>query len=419
VDLLLKNIHQLVCVASDRSVVCKRGVDMQVIEIKKNAYVAITNGIITDLGDAESCPLPALNTKVIDCSDRLVLPGFVDSHTHLIFSHTREQEFVMRLKGKSYSEIAAAGGGILNSANRLAATSDEILLNSALKRLDQVSKWGTTTIEIKSGYGLDRIQELRMLRIARQLATLRPEIKIKTTLLAAHALPTAYQHRRADYIDMICKEMIPSAAEEGLADFVDVFCETGFFTVAETEKILATAVSLGLKAKVHANELDYSGGVQVGCQFNAASVDHLECVGEAEIAALVASKNTIATLLPATAFFLGIKYAPARLILANNIAVAIATDYNPGTAPGGNMGFIITLACTQMKMLPEEAICAATLNGAAALCISDQVGSIAVGKNADLLITQPLDSIAALPYHYNGIQYAKIIANGKIIHDFE
>lgn len=362
-----------------------------------DAWLLVDEGKIVDYG---TNPAVYNGVEMVDLEGKMVLPAFVDSHTHIVYAKSREEEFVMRLQGKSYEEIAESGGGILNSATKLRETSEEALYESAERRLKEVRSLGTGGIEIKSGYGLDTESELKMLRVIKKLKSNYPDMPVRSTFLGAHAIPTDYKYRREDFIQLIIEEMLPLVASENLADYCDVFCERGFFTVDETDRILKAGIKLGLKAKVHANELDYSGGVQVGVANNAVSVDHLEFLGKEEINALKSS-NTIATLLPSTAFFLDIDYANARNLIKENIPVALASDYNPGSTPSGRMPFVLSLACIKMKMTPEEAINAATINGAFAMEVADKVGSITKGKIASFMVLKKeVPSIAFLPYAF-------------------
>lgn len=398
-SLILKNISQLYRIATENET-CKKGTLMQDAALLENAYILCKEGRIVEVGEMLNYPKEAEKEakEIIDCTGRIVFPGFVDSHTHIVFPKTREEEYVYKIKGMKYEEIAAKGGGILNSARATATMSEEELLESALKRCLQVLATGTTTLEIKSGYGLSLESELKLLRVANQLKKHTPQ-RIKSTFLGAHAFPEIYKTNRAGYIDLICKEMIPAVAEEKLADFIDVFCETGFFTEAESEKVLQTGLDYGLIPKLHANQLDYSGGVKLGVKLGAISVDHLERCADSDILALQNSQ-TVPTLLPSCSFFLRDPYAPARQLINANLPIALATDYNPGSSPSGSMPFVIALACTYMRLLPEEALVAATINGANALGLSHEVGSIEVGKRADFIITKPLENLARLPYSF-------------------
>jgi imidazolonepropionase len=389
-----------------------KGKAMQVLPSIENAWLFVENGLIHSFGPMSEPPMVQAN-DVIDLSGRMVLPAWCDSHTHLVFAASREQEFTDRIHGLSYEEIARRGGGILNSARKLGEISESELYDQSLKRLHEVICQGTGAIEIKSGYGLTTESELKMLRVIRRLKE-HAQIPIKATFLAAHAYPMEYKQNHDAYLDLIINEMLPRVADEGLADYIDAFCEEGFFSVAETERVLEAGAKYGLKPKIHANQLHYSGGVQVGVKHNAVSVDHLECVGDAEIEAL-RNSNTIPTLLPGAAFFLGIQYQPARKIIDADLPVCLATDYNPGTCPSGNVPLLLTLACTQLKMTPEEAINAVTLNGAAAMELQNEIGTIAPGKKANLIVTKPIPSLAHIPYDYGNNPVEKMILNGLFV----
>ncbi len=407
--LLIQNIGLLVQ-AEKRPRQVVKGAEMRQLPTIPNAFLLVENDRIAAFGPMERCPERA--DTVIDASGRLVLPSWCDAHTHLVFPAPRDEEFVDRIRGLSYEEIARRGGGILHSVRRLRQMTEEALLEGTWQRLCEVMSQGTGAVEIKSGYGLSLESELAMLRVIRRLKALSP-IPIKATFLGAHALPEEYRTRRSDYVDLVIHQMLPRVAEEGLADYCDVFCDRGFFTPQETERILKAAWRYGLKPKIHANELANSGGVQVGVAQGAVSVDHLECIGAEEIALLRAGL-TMPTLLPACAFFLGIPYAPARQLIDAGLPVALASDYNPGSAPSGRMAFVVSLACIQMKMLPEEAINAATLNGARAMELEAEYGSIAVGKKANLFITRPMTTPAQLPYFFGTDPVETVILNGRI-----
>lgn len=389
-----------------------KGLEMGNLATLENAYLLAEDGIITRFGKDEDCDIDRADA-VIDCAGRIVLPTFADSHTHLVFAAWRESEFVDRIKGLSYEEIAERGGGILNSAARLNAASEDFLFDQAYGRLLEVMHMGTGAIEIKSGYGLTPESEIKMLRVIRRLKELNL-IPIKANFLGAHAMPAAYKMNRPAYLRLLIDVMLPQIAAEGLADYIDVFCDKGFYTVEETDKILTAGAKYGLKPKIHANELDYSGGIQIGVKHKAVSVDHLEYTGPDEIAAL-ASSDTIATILPSTAFFLGLPYAPARKMMENNLCVALASDYNPGSSPSGNMSFILSLACIKLKMLPAEGLNALTINGAAAIELGHHTGSITPSKSANLLITKPVSGIDYLPYTFGASWIDKVILGGKII----
>ncbi len=388
-----------------------RGSAQREVETVADAWLAISEGRIEAWGHMADLPSDRFAAyRPTDATGRVVLPGFVDSHTHLIFGRTREEEFVRRLRGETYEQIAAAGGGILNSARHLADLSEDELLAGALARVAEITATGTTCFEVKTGYGLLPEQELKLLRVAHRLRAAVPH-RVRITLLAAHALPADYRNRRDEFLDRVCGELVPAAAQIG-ADYIDVFCETGFFTPEETERILRCGADYGLSGRVHANELDFSGGVEVGVRCGARSVDHLECVGEAQIAALLDSE-TIPTVLPGTALFLGLPYAPARRMIDSGLGVALASDYNPGTCPTGNMGLVWALACVGLRLLPEEALVAATANGAAALDWADELGRLQPGFRADLLLTQPIASFYRIPYSFGTNLIDRVMIGGQ------
>lgn len=408
-SLLIRNIKTLVQAETNPRPLVK-GADMAVLPAISNAFLLIENDRIASFGAMERCPDRA--DQIVDAAGRMVFPSWCDSHTHLVFAASREEEFVDRIRGLTYEEIAQRGGGILNSARRLQQTSEDDLFESALLRLHEVIGYGTGAIEIKSGYGLTLESELKMLRVVKRLKAVSP-IPIKATFLGAHAVPAEYKERRNDYIDLIINDMMPKVVEENLAEYCDVFCDRGFYTVAETDRILKAAARFGLKAKIHANELDYSGGVQVGVANGAISVDHLEYTGDAEIAALLEG-DTLPTLLPSCAFFLGIPFAPARKMIDAGLPVVLATDFNPGSSPSGRMSLVVSLACLKMNMLPEEAINAATINGARAMELEARFGSIAVGKVANVFISTPIPSLAYLPYAFGSNLVDAVILQGKM-----
>lgn len=410
---IIKNIRQLLQVRGDRELLKTCGKKMADLPSINDAWLLIEKGIIADFGSMNQYPGNIADDYIIiDATGRLVLPAWCDSHTHLVYAGSREQEFVDKIKGLSYEEIARKGGGILNSAKRLNIVSEEELYISAAQRLRDIISMGTGAVEIKSGYGLTVIDELKMLRVIRKLKADFP-IEIRATFLGAHAVPIDYKGRQHEYVELIVNEMLPRVAEEKLADFVDVFCDRGFFTVNETEKILEAAAKYGLRPKIHANELDYSGGIQTGVRYNALSVDHLEYTGDDEIQALLVS-NTMPTILPGAAFFLNLPWAPARKMIDAGLPVAMASDFNPGSSPSGNMQLILSLACIKYKLLPEEAINAITLNTAYAMGISRDFGSIAIGKTASLIITKPLSSYEYLPYSYGDNKVDTMILKGEI-----
>lgn len=380
------------------------------LPIVNNAFLIIRDGYIDAFGTMDE--LPDIHAdEILDASGRYVFPSFVDSHTHLVYAESREAEFVLKIKGATYSEIAAKGGGILNSAAKLRAASEEELFQQALARAFEIIKTGTGTVEIKSGYGLTTRDELKMLRVARRIGDETP-LTVKTTFLGAHAIPENLSKEK--YIDTIIHEMIPAVADEKLADYMDVFCEEGFFSPAETEKLLEAGKAVGLQPRIHANQLHRSGGVQVGVKVNALSVDHLEQIDREEIAALQNSK-VVPTVLPGAAFFLNLSMSSARKIISAGLPLAIASDYNPGSSPSGNMPLMISLACISMKLTPEEAINAATFNSACALEVQHIQGSITPGKMANVFITKPIPSLAFFPYAYGTTLVDTVILNGKII----
>lgn len=417
--ILLHSISQLYQVSTTNQAF-KAGTDMQEAHLKQNAYIVLKNGNITEIGNMVDLTHDKKEnlSESIDCTDRIVLPGFVDSHTHIVFPKTREEEYLFKIQGMTYEEIAQKGGGILNSARVLTHISEEELLKASLERCQAILRTGTTTLEIKSGYGLTLEGELKLLRVANKLKEYTPQT-IKTTFLGAHAIPLEYKTNREKYIDLVCEEMIPQVAAEKLADFIDVFCETGFFTHAETEKILLKGKEYNLPAKIHVNQLDYSGGVQLGTRLGAYSVDHLERITEEDIIALqqrqILSPEdfTVPTLLPSCSFFLRDPYAPARKLIEAGLPVCLATDYNPGSSPSGNMPFVMSLACTYMRMLPTEALSAMTINGAYALRLSEKVGSIEVGKQADIIITKPLQHLSRIPYSFGENLIERVICKGN------
>ncbi len=373
------------------------GLEMDTLPCLNDAYLVINKGIIESYGPMNALPAEQFD-KTIDATGRCVIPTYIDSHTHLVHAASREEEFVMRIQGISYEEIAKRGGGILNSAKKMASISENELYDISVPKLEEAIANGTGAIEIKSGYGLSTQAELKMLRVIRRLKE-SSNIPIKASFLAAHAYPLAYKDNHQGYLDLIINEMLPQVADEGLADYVDAFCEQGFFSVDETEQIIEAGAKYGLKAKIHANQLHNSGGIQLGVKHHALSVDHLESLGEAEVACLQES-NTLPVLLPGAAFFLAMNYQPARMLIDANLPVVIASDYNPGSCPSSNMNFMMSLACTQLKMTPKEAINSVTLNGAAALELQHELGSIQVGKRAHLILTKQIPSLEYIPYHY-------------------
>ncbi len=409
-SLLVKNIGTIVGIdESGRS--CVKGEAMKEIATLDNAWLLTDGARIKDYGPMSQQP-DATDSETIDAEGGWLFPSFCDSHTHIVYAGSREREFLDKINGLSYEEIAANGGGILNSADRLHNTSEDELFAQAMERIDEIISMGTGLVEIKSGYGLTLEDELKMLRVIRRIKEKAP-LGVCATFLGAHAVGRAFKGRQSDYVNHVCNEMIPAVAAEKLADFIDVFCDRGFFTPEETAKIIECGAACGLRAKIHANELAVSGGVEVGVKYNALSVDHLESMGDEQIEALKDS-STIPTMLPGCAFFLGINYPPARKMIDAGLAVALASDYNPGTAPSGNMRFVASLASIKMKMTPAEALNAATLNSACAMGLSKDYGSITRGKVANFYITKPLPSLAFMPYAHQTPIINKIVLKGKL-----
>ena len=414
---LIKNIQQIVGVSNQPTHTIKKGKAMNEISTVENGWIMIENDIISDYGNMDTWKgIDDWNhLNIIDANNGIVLPTWCDSHTHIVYAGTREEEFLDRINGYSYEEIAKNGGGILNSAKLLSKTSEKNLYKQASQRLKKLIKLGTGAIEIKSGYGLNTKDEIKMLRVIKRLKKEYP-IPIKSTFLGAHATPQEYS--QANYISVIINEMIPEIAKQRLADYIDVFCDKGFFTANETEQILEAGIKYGLKPKIHANELDFSGGIQVGVKMNALTVDHLECTGEEEIN-LLKQSTTIPTLLPGTAHFLNLEYPPARQMIDSGLGIAIASDHNPGSCPSGNIATMISLACIKMKLTPIEAINATTINGAFAMEINNITGEITKGKKANLIITKEIPSINYIPYSMGENNIEKVIINGKIYDDSE
>jgi imidazolonepropionase len=415
-SILIENIKELVGF-DDGSRLKVSGKEMSQLNTIKDAYLHIEGNKIASFGSMGELSKIDLNTlkpaKRIDARGKMVFPSFCDPHTHLVYAGSREIEYIDKIKGLSYEEIAKRGGGILNSAKRLHETSLESLVDQAQERLQQIIRMGTGAVEIKSGYGLNTEDEIKMLRAVRRLKETSP-LTIVSTFLGAHAVPAEYKGKQGEYVDLIINEMIPAVAAEDLADYIDVFCDKGFFTVEETERILMAGMKYGMRPKIHANELDYSGGIQVGVKYNALSVDHLEYTGNEEIAALLGSE-TMPTLLPGASFFLGMIYAPARRMIDAGLPVAMASDFNPGSSPSGNMQLILSMGCIKYKMTPEESINATTLNSAYAMGLSEEMGSIAVGKLANVFITKPIPTYAFMPYSYGDNKVETVILNGEII----
>ena len=386
------------------------GEDMGRMETLEDAWLLIEDGRISAFGRrAEG--VPENTGRIIDAAGGTLFPSFCDSHTHLVYAGSREQEFLDKINGLSYEEIARRGGGILNSADRLHAASEDELYDSAMERIREIALMGTGCVEIKSGYGLSTEDELKMLRVIRRIRESVP-LEVRATFLGAHAVARAYRGRQEEYVDLVCNEMLPAVAREGRADFIDVFCDEGFFTVAETERIICEGRKYGLRAKIHANELAVSGGVQAGVRCGALSVDHLESSGPEEIEALRGSE-TMPTLLPGAAFFLGMSNPPAREMIRAGLGVALASDYNPGSSPSGNMRMVCSLASIRLRMTPREALCAATLNGAYAMGLSRDFGSITPGKAANFFLTRPLPSVEFFTYAYQTPLIEKVFLRGE------
>lgn len=413
---LIKNIKELVNVDESGRLMAK-GHEMAEMKTIKNAYLIIKDKLIDSYGEMKDLnPEWDADEEMsyeIDAAGKMVFPSFCDSHTHLVYAGSREIEYSDKIRGLSYEEIAKRGGGILNSAERLRAMSEDELYAQALERINEIISFGTGAVEIKSGYGLDTESEIKMLRVIRRLKENTPLI-IKSTFLGAHAFPIEYREDPDAYVDKIINEMIPLIAGEELADFVDVFCDKGFFTTEQTERILMAGIKYGMRPKIHANEMAKSGGIQVGVKYNALSVDHIEYTGDEEIEVLKNSE-TMPTILPGAAFFLNMPYAPARKMMEAGLPVAIASDYNPGSSPAGNMKFMLSLACVNYKMLPEEAIMATTLNSAYAMGVSDMVGSITKGKIANLFITKEIPSFNFMPYAYCSDLIDTVILQGQVL----
>lgn len=408
---LLINIKELLQVRKT-SINKLSGAEMAELPTIKNAFILIENDLIKDFGLMENCP-PTENFNVLDTNGKMVLPAWCDSHTHIVYAGNREQEFVDRINGLTYEEIANRGGGILNSAKKLHETSEDEIYGQSKLRLEEVMLLGTGAVEIKSGYGLSVADELKMLRVIKRLKQNYP-ISIKATFLGAHAFPTEYKDNHKGYIDLIINEMIPAVANENLAEYIDVFCETGYFSVEETQKIMEAGQKFGLIPKIHVNQFNAIGGIEAAVKCNALSVDHLEVMNPEDIEALKNS-NTMPVALPSCSYFLSIPYTPAREMLNAGLPLALATDFNPGSTPSGNMNFVVATACIKMKMTPEEAINAATINGAYAMGLSATHGSITIGKKANLIITKTISSFYQLPYAFGSNLIDTVILEGKMI----
>ena len=406
---LFINIKELVQVR-ELDVMKVSGKNMSILPIIKNAFLLIRDNVIVDFGSMNTLGIKK-SDKVVDLTGKLVLPTWCDSHTHLVFADTREEEFVNRIKGLTYQEIAERGGGILNSSKKLQNKPENELFEDAEKRLKELIKNGTGAIEIKSGYGLTLESELKILRVIKKLKE-KFSLPVKATFLGAHAIPNEYKEKRAEYIQLIIDKMIPEIAKEKLADYIDVFCEKGYFTTTETDQILKAGIKHGLIPKIHVNQFNSIGGIKVGVNNKALSVDHLEVLSDEDLN-ILSKSDTIPVALPSCSFFLGIPYTNARKLIDANIPMAIASDYNPGSSPSGNMNFVVSLACIKMRMTPEEAINAATINAAHALNLSDKIGSISKGKIANFIITKPIKSYSSVPYAFANNYVEKVYLSGK------
>jgi imidazolonepropionase len=410
--ILLINIKKLLQIRSlDTSYVS--GKEMDALPFIESAYLLINNDIIEEFGEMKNSPKNLEKFRVIDCKDKMVLPSWCDSHSHIVFSGNRSNEFIDRIKGLSYNEIANNGGGILNSVDILRNTSKEDLLKQSTIRVKEVINQGTGAIEIKSGYGLNMESEKKMLEVISEIKK-QNNITVKATFLGAHAFPREFTYNKSEYIDLIVNKMMPQYNEARLIDFVDVFCEKGYFDINQSERVLSKAKELGIRAKIHVNQFNSFGGIKLALKYEALSVDHLEVLTNEDLTNLK-NGSTIPVVLPTCSYFLGINYAPARKIIDSGLPLAIASDYNPGSSPSGNMNFVISTACIKMKLTSEEAINAATINGAYAMGISDKVGSITKGKIANLIITKEINSINEIPYSFGSGKISEVILAGKII----
>jgi len=413
-SILITHIKELIQ-AVDKPRNFLSGEEMSNLPVIRNAFILVDNGMIRDFGPMDILPSDARADNTINARGKLVLPAWCDPHTHLVFPASREVEYIDKIRGLSYEEIARRGGGILNSARKMQEMDEDELYEDALGRIREIISFGTGAVEIKSGYGLTTESELKMLRVIRRLKETTP-VTIKSNFLGAHAIPAEYKKDPSAYTDLIINEMIPQVAAEGLADFIDVFCDRGFFSVEDTDRILNAGMKYGLRPKIHANELDYSGGIQVGVKYNALSVDHLEFTGEEEIEALRGSE-TMPTALPGASFFLGMKYAPVREMIDSGLPVAMASDFNPGSSPSGNMQLILSMGCIKYRMLPEEAINAITINSAYAMDVQDELGTVTREKIANIIITKKIPGYNFLPYSYGSNKVDKMILNGEIVNN--
>lgn len=411
-QILLINIKNLLQVR-DLETSYVSGKEMSVIPSIKSAYLLIDNGIIKDFGEMKNSPKNLENFNIVDCKGKMVLPSWCDSHTHIVYAGNRSNEFIDRIKGLSYNEIANNGGGILNSVDILRSTNEEDLLKQSSNRIKEVINQGTGAIEIKSGYGLNMQSEKKMLQVISKIKK-QNDIIVKSTFLGAHAFPREFTNNKKGYIDLIVNRMMPEYYEARLIDYVDIFCEKGYFNIEQSESILSRAKELGIKSKIHVNQFNSFGGIKLALKYNALSVDHLEVLTDQDLIDLKGG-STIPVALPTCSYFLGINYTPARKIIDNGLPLAIASDYNPGSSPSGNMNFVVSTACIKMKLTAEEAINAATINGAYAMGISDKVGSITKGKIANLIVTENISSINEIPYSFGSKKISKVILAGKII----
>jgi len=420
-NLLIINIKQLVQ-ADNKSKAYVSGKQMSKLPIIKDAFLYVESGRIMDFGKMADLNIGreryfSMSEKIIDASNKIILPTWCDSHTHIVYAGSREKEFVDKIKGLTYEEIAKRGGGILNSAELLRQTSEEDLFEQASNRIKEIIALGTGAVEIKSGYGLTPEAEIKMLRIIKRLKDSFP-IKIKSTFLGAHTIPLEYKSNPDEYVDIIINEMLPIIAAEDLADYIDVFCDKGFFTPDQTERILMAGMKYGLRAKLHANELDHSGGIKVGVKYGALSVDHLEYISDEDIE-LLKESDTMPTILPGSAFFLNLPLSPARKMIDAGLPVAFASDYNPGSCPSGNMNLVLSMACIRYKLLPEEAINACTVNSAYAMGVSDTHGTISIGKSASFIITKPIPSYDYIPYSFGNHVIESVYLNGELQKHYE
>ena len=406
--LLVKNIATLV--AENQPSLCRRGAEMAVLDTLADAWLYCEDGRVSDFGTSP-CPAAYAEGEVVDAQGGTIMPSFCDSHTHLVYADSREDEFVDKIRGLSYAEIARRGGGILNSADRLHELSEDELYRQAMRRIDEIIRKGTGAVEIKSGYGLNTEDELKMLRVIRRIKEIAP-LKVVSTFLGAHAVGRAYTGRQSDYVDLVVNEMIPEVGRQQLADFIDVFCDEGFFTPEETARILEAGAKWGMRGKIHGQELADSGGVEVAVRHNALSVDHLESMTDRDVS-LLSDSSTIPTALPGTSFFLNMPFAPARKIIGAGLPLATASDYNPGSTPSGDMKFVVSLSCIKLRLTPEEAINAATINTAAAMALSHDYGSLTRGKVANFFITRPMRSINFLPYAYTTPVIERVFLQGE------